>query len=276
MINEALAYLAAFDPMLALCEDQFARFLARAMAERADAGDQAPARQGRIAVLPIAGPLLPRGGTSWFGAWRGMDSIRAQLGALAADSDVTAIVLDIDSPGGTVAGAAETAAAVAAAASKKKVIAVANPQAASAAYWIGSQASEFVAAPGAEVGSIGVLSMHADVSQALQQAGVTMSVIRSAKFKGEGMPFSPLSDDARAFMQSRVDEAHGDFVRAVAAGRRTTQADVKDNFGEGRTVSATSAVKAGMADRIATLDSVIAGLTQPRAQQRRRSALAFS
>lgn len=265
---------AAFDPALAICEDQLARFLVRT-ADAAAADDPPPSRQGRIAVMPISGPLLPRGGASFFGSWRGMDSMRAQLAMLAADPDVTAIVLDIDSPGGTVAGTAETAAAVRDAASKKKVIAVANPLATSAAYWIGSQASEFVAAPGADVGSVGVVAMHVDMSKALADAGVNVSIIRSAPYKYEGHAFAPLSDDARAFMQGRVDAVHGDFVRDVAAGRGTTQTSVRENFGEGRVVSAAAAAKRGMVDRIATLDSVIAALAAPR-PSRRRSAAAFS
>lgn len=265
-----IGVLAGYDPALALCEEHLARFAVMA----ARAGDAEPTRQGRVAVLPISGPLLPRGGQSFFGSWRGMDSIRGQLATLADDDDVSAIVLDIDSPGGTVAGTAETAAAVRAAAAKKKVIAVANPLAASAAYWIGSQASEFVAAPGADLGSIGVLAMHTDISKALADAGVAVNVIRSAKYKGEGMPFSPLSDDTRAFMQSKVDDAHSDFVRDVAAGRGVTQTAVRENFGEGRVVNATSAVKRGMADRIGTLDSVVAGLVG--VKPRRRSVAAFA
>jgi len=184
-------------------------------------------------------------------------------------------VLDIDSPGGTVAGTPETAAAVRAAAAKKKVIAVANPLAASAAYWIGAQASELVVAPGGDVGSVGVLGLHADISKMLADAGVTINVVRSARYKGEHMPFLPLSDDGRAYMQQRVDEAHGDFVRDVAAGRGTTQADVRERFGEGRVVSAAAAVKRGMADRIGSLDQVITELTTA-PPRRRRSTAAFA
>jgi ClpP class serine protease len=88
-------------------------------------------------LISVQGGLMPRG--SWFGS--SLDGLRSQIRRAANDGDVAAIVLDIDSPGGTM----ETAAEVKAATAQKPVIAIANTLAASAAYWIGSQASEAVA-----------------------------------------------------------------------------------------------------------------------------------
>jgi ClpP class serine protease len=158
------------------------------------------------------------------------------------------------------------------------VIAIANTLAASAAYWIGSQASEFVMAPSADVGSIGAMILHQDVSGMLDQWGIKMTMIRSEQspLKNEAHPFGPLSEDAQAFLQARANESGADFVKAVASGRRVTQTKVREEFGQGRVFSAREAVARGMADRVATLDQVIAGLAQKMpTRARRRSALAF-
>src|SRR5215467_6271108 len=130
-----------------------------------------------------------------------MDGIRARLEAAAANPDVSAIVLDVDSPGGTVAGTPETAAAVRRAAEVKPVVAVANSLAASAAYWIASQASSLVVGPSADVGSIGVISAHIDRSKMLEDMGLRVTVVSAGRYKAEGNPFAPLSDEAKANMQ---------------------------------------------------------------------------
>lgn len=267
--TELLEQVALADPVAALDHAHVARFVAAPAAAEPGAS-----RAGRIAILPMQGVLMPRSRSGWFGTIRGMDALRADLRTLAADPDVTAIVLDIDSPGGTVAGTVETAAEVRAAAAQKKVVAVANTLAASAAYWIASQASEFVAVPSADVGSIGVMSMHVDESDFLRQMGMKVTIVRSARFKADVNPWEPLSDEGKAWMQQRVDEAHQWFIRDVAAGRGVTPAKVREAFGEGRVVSAKAAKDAGMVDRVATFDQVIAGLVAARTP-RRRSALAF-
>lgn len=273
-VEEVIAQIAAVDPLVALSLDHLARFVAREGTQASVA--TGAVRSGGIAVLPIHGALMPRAGRSFFGSWPGMDTIRSQLRQYANDPEVAAIVLDVDSPGGTVAGTAETGAAVREAAAKKPVVAVANTLMASAAYWIGSQASELVIAPGSDVGSIGAMMMHTDLSKAFDNFGVKLTMIRSAPYKNESAPFAPLSDEAKAHLQARVDDAGAEFIKAVAEGRRVSQTKVKDDFGQGRVYGAREAVARGMGDRIATLDDVIASLAQkPSVKGRRRSALSF-
>jgi signal peptide peptidase SppA len=218
-----------------------------------------PAAPQGVALIPIFGALMPR--SSWYSA--GMDAIRSAIDAAAASADVSAIALIIDSPGGTVAGTPETAARVRAAAAQKPVMALADTLAASAAYWIGSQATKFYVAPSADVGSIGVFSMHADYSRALSEAGVGVTIIKSglSEYKAEGNPYQPLSAEGLAAIQDRVDAACADFIRAVSQGRGVSQAQVKDNFGKGRIVGAKDAVAAGMADGVMTLSDLIASLS---------------
>ena len=90
-------------------------------------------------------------------------------------------------------------------------------------------------------------------SAAAEKAGVRRTFISAGKFKVEGHPFAPLSDEARAYFQERVDAAYRDFVKDVATGRRVSQETVRESFGQGRMVRAADAVKLGMADRVGTL-----------------------
>jgi signal peptide peptidase SppA len=173
---------------------------------------------------------------------------------------VGTILLDIDSPGGSVAGLAEVAAEILAARDSRKVIAVADSLAASAAYWLGSQASEFIVTPSGQVGSIGIITTHEDVSGMMESAGVKITAITAGKYKGEGSPFAPLNEEAIAALQKRVDDYYGMFVNAVAKGRNVTAEAVRSGFGEGRVVGAKEAVKLGMADRVATIDNVLSKL----------------
>jgi capsid assembly protease len=230
-----------------------------------------PKPPSSVAILPMAGALTPRGSS-------GMEGFRNRLASAVGNSDVGAIVLDVNSPGGTVAGTAETADAVRRAAAQKPVIALADSLMASAAYWSCSGATQIWVTPSASVGSIGIMGMHLDVSKALETMGVTPTVITStdSPFKAELSPFAPLSDDAKANVQAQADEEHGNFIRDVATGRKLNADKVRSDFGQGRTVSAQEAVRRGMADRVGTMADVLASLrTQAGGVRRRFSAAAF-
>ena len=196
-----------------------------------------------------------------------------------ADETVTSIILDIDSPGGSVYGVAELAAEIRG--SAKPVTAVANSLAASAAYWLGTAAAEFYVTPGGEVGSIGVWMAHEDWSKALADAGVSTTLISAGKFKTEGNPYGPLDTDAQAFMQSRVDDYYGAFTRDVAKGRNVSVDQVRGGMGQGRVLGASQAKAEGMIDGVMTFDQVVrhvARSAQPKgrsAQEQQRQRLAL-
>jgi len=212
---------------------------------------------GAIAVIPVYGTIVQR--ASQIDICEGGTSTQQISGALAdamADNTVAQILLDIDSPGGSVYGVQELAAEIAQA--KKPVVAVANSLAASAAFWIGSAAGEFYVTPGGEVGSIGVWMAHQDWSKALDEAGVKTTLISAGKFKVEGNPYQPLDDDAQAFMQSRVDDYYAAFTRGVAKGRKVGVDQVRQGMGQGRVLGADQALSERMVDGIATFDDVVA------------------
>ncbi|HVL73327.1 MAG TPA: S49 family peptidase [Beijerinckiaceae bacterium] len=236
-------------------------------------------RAGAVVVIPVTGIIVPRTVSTWFGALPGQDGLRARVAAAARNPDIGAIVLDVDSPGGIVNGTAETAAAVREAAAQKPVVAVANGLMASAAYWLASGATEIVLAPNAEVGSIGILAAHQSYAKLHERLGVETTVVSAGRYKAEATPFAPLSDEAKAALQARADAAYETFAADVAAGRRASVSKVKTGYGEGRVLEGARALAAGLADRIATLDQVVAELLAGRGAAksfRRRSALAFA
>lgn len=190
--------------------------------------------------------------------------LASTVARLAADEGIGTIVLDVDSPGGVVTGVPEAAAAVFAARETTRVAALVNPLAASAAYWIAAQAGEVVAAPSADVGSIGVFWLHFDFSQALAMEGVTPTFVFAGEFKVEGNPFEPLAETARESMQAEVDAIYRGFVADVARGRGVTAAEVEARFGQGRTMLSPAAKRAGLIDRVMTPAAALArlGVTQ--------------
>lgn len=214
---------------------------------------------GAVAVIPIRGVIERSPGLfSYYFGGASTEALTAALREAVADPGVTAIVLDIDSPGGTVGGVMELAEELAAARKEKPITAVASGMMASAAYWLGAQASQVVAAPSSLIGSVGVYVLHEDVSQALDNMGVKMTFLSYGDNKTEGNPYEPLSENAREHMQEMVN-AHGlAFEKAVARGRRTTVEEVHSKFGRGRLFTAAGALNAGMADRIGTIDDALA------------------
>lgn len=225
--------------------------------------DRTQAAAGSIAVLPVYGVIGHRASLvedSSSGVNTSTELLGSAFRALMNDPGIAGIVLDVDSPGGSVYGVAELAEEIFAARGVKPVSAVANSLAASAAYWIASSADELAITPGGEAGSIGVFAAHQDVSKMLEADGVKTTLISAGKYKVEGNPYEPLGADAQAFIQSRVDDYYGEFVRGVARSRKDTQTNVREGYGQGRVLGAAAAVKANLADRVATLDQVIADM----------------
>ena len=215
---------------------------------------------GGIAVLPLYGIVTQRGKMVDDVSGPGTASTQQFSNMLLAalqDETVSQILIDIDSPGGSVYGVAELADEIGNARSHKPIVAIANSLAASAAYWIGCSASEFYVTPGGEVGSIGVWQAHQDYSKAMDDAGVKTTLISAGKFKVEGNPYAPLDEEAQGFMQSRVDDYYAAFTKAVAKGRGVPISQVRDGMGQGRVLGADAALASSMVDGIATFDDVV-------------------
>ena len=230
-------------------------------------------RAGAVAVLPVFGVIAPR--SNMMMDWSGgvsLQMLTKRFRALVDDTSVGAIILNIDSPGGSVEGLPEFANEVFNARSKKKIVAIANTMACSAAYWIGTAADEFVAMGSSWVGSIGVYSIHHEFSKALEEEGIATTIIKAGKFKVEGNEFEALSDEAQVHMQENIDHWYDMFINAVAKNRGVKVADVKNGFGEGRYLPAELALKENMIDGIETLDELITRLSVPASQKSRSRA----
>jgi signal peptide peptidase SppA len=227
--------------------------------------------QGSIAVIPLKGMIMPEatGLMALLMGGGGLAQFSQDLRAATADPDVKHIVMDVDSPGGFVDMVPEVAQQIRQARQAKPIVAVANTTAASAAYWLASQAHEVVVTPSGEVGAIGVYQLHRDLSGAMEQQGIKPTLISAGKYKVEGNPYEALSDDARAAAQTAVDDHYDMFTADVALGRGVDQQNVKDGYGEGRTLTAKRAVRAGLADRVATLGETVSRLQSGRAKVRR-------
>ena len=215
-------------------------------------------KSGSIAVIPVYGILMQRppqdisgsGGTS-------TAKIANQIKDAANNPSISKIILDFDSPGGNVYGTIETADEIYSARQKKPVIGIANSVSASAAYWLGSQCSEFYCTPGGEVGSIGVYTAHQYVGKSLESAGIDTTLISAGQYKTEGNPFEPLSNEAKTAIQSRVDDYYSMFLSAVARGRGVTIAQVKTGMGGGRMLGAAEAKVSNMIDGVMTFDALL-------------------
>ena len=237
------------------------------------------ARSGAVAVMPLYGVLVQRlGPLSATSGGTSTDAFGAAFREAMADPGVSAVVIDVASPGGSTAGVQELWQTIMDARGSKPIIAVANSLAVSAAYWIATAADEIVVTPGGEVGAIGVYLAHEDISEAQAKDGVKTTLIAAGRKKIEGNPFAPLTDEARADMQAKVDAFYDMFVAAVARGRGVDKSEVMDGFGEGGTALARDAVRMKMADRVDTLQGTIDRLvgsrrSSPPSPDRRRMAL---
>ena len=214
---------------------------------------------GSVALIPVYGVLANKmdaisamsGGMSYTG-------IKKALHAALSNTEVKAVVLDVDSPGGSVSGTQELATEIRRLrGGDKPIIAQVNSLAASAAYWVASAADEIVVTPSGRAGSIGVYTAHDDVSSALEKRGIKRTYISAGKFKVEGNETEPLGKDALAFIQESVNYSYNAFLSAVAEGRGVTVGKVEDSYGQGRVFNATQLMDRGMADRIATLDETL-------------------
>ncbi len=209
---------------------------------------------GTLGILPIQGVIGERmnllddisGGTS-------SELITKQLRAMLNDDSVKAIILDINSPGGVARSIEEVGNEIYEARGIKPIVAQINTCAASAAYWIAAQAEEIIVSPSGQGGSIGVYTIHEDISEMLAKEGIKETLIYSGEFKVLGNSFEPLSEEAKTEMQRRVDELAASFVRNVARGRGVTLKQVSESFGQGLMFSASEMLDRGMADSIAPM-----------------------
>ena len=208
---------------------------------------------GNIAVIPVAGCLVHGAGYGFSGmAETPYSAIRSAFAAALDANDVDAVALHIDSPGGEVSGCADLADAIYAARGIKPIHAIVDDLAASAAYWIASAADRIVVSRTGMVGSIGVIAFHADITRALDSAGITVTTLQYGARKSDGAPTTPMTSAARQRMQADIDSLGDLFTQTVARNRGIRARDVR-GF-EAGTFLGRDAVRAGLADVVLSPD----------------------
>jgi len=201
-----------------------------------------------IGVVAIDGPMMRKPDIFARVLFRATDSnmIGDALREAGQRDDIKAVFLDIDSPGGTVAGTPELAATVASINERKPVYAFSSGLMASAAYWIASQARAIYATPSAQVGSIGVVQAVIDDTAALNAEGIKVEVFSVGKYKAMGAPGTPLTDDQRDLIRSNLAEIAQEFHAAVLARGRSIPAEAM----EGQTFSGRQAQRFNLAGMV--------------------------
>ncbi|MBK5945652.1 serine peptidase [Rhodobacter veldkampii DSM 11550] len=205
-----------------------------------------------IAVIEIAGTLVHRG--AWIGQSSGLTSyegIAAQLQAALADPGVRGIALDIDSFGGEVAGAFDLADRIRAARAQKPVHAFVAEHALSAGYVLASQADRIILPRTGAVGSIGVVALHTDMSGALDQKGIAVTLIHAGAHKTDANPYQPLPEAVHDQMQRELEVVRFLFTETVAAGRGDRLTHAAALATEAAVFRGTEAIAAGLADDLA-------------------------
>ena len=213
--------------------------------------------EGGAALIRVMGPLLARGGCDGSLGVTSYDFLTAALKQATDDFAVDRIVLMVDSPGGQAAGVDGVVDAVRTAATRKPTSATIEGMCYSAAYWIASQTDEIVATSLSELGSIGVVIAHVDLSRMYDAAGVKVSLIHAGAKKVDGNPYEPLSSRARDDMQERVEELRTRFAADVAQRRGIAASTVLAT--EAGDFLADKAVAISLVDRVASLQSVLSG-----------------
>lgn len=224
-----------------------------------DIGEYALTGQG-IAVVPISGVLAQR--FDFMAAlcgWTTYEGLIAVCDAMANDYRVNGVLLDVESPGGEVSGMLDAADAIIQLNQLKPVWAVANSYAYSAAYALAGSAERLIVPRMADVGSIGAVAVHVDESAADEADGLKYTAVYSGARKIDGWGHAPLSEDARAIMQERVDYARQGFAELVGRqGRMSTEAALAT---EAATYTDQAAVDAGLADAVGNFEQALAELT---------------
>lgn len=214
-----------------------------------------------IAIIPIQGTLVQKLGTLRpYSGMTGYDGIRACFLRALNDGEVKAICLDIDSPGGEVAGCFDLVDEIYTARGNKPVWAILSENAYSAAYALASAADKIIVPRTGGVGSVGVIVMHVDWSQKIKSDGLQVTIITYGDRKAESNPYEPLSETARKAIQSDIDEMGRLFVSTVSRNRGITEKTVRDT--EAACFLGADGVQLGLADRVASPDAAFRDLLQ--------------
>jgi protease-4 len=213
-----------------------------------------------IQVLRLTGVIMDRQESSIFGSGDSASAVLKSLRKAGKDNHIKAILLRINSPGGTVPASQELSDEIIDLRSKNKPVVVSmGDLAASGGYYISSAADTIIAEPGTLTGSIGVILSTMNLKGLGDKLGVVPEVVKSGKFKDIGSPYRPMTPEDRAILQDLILDSYDQFVSAVAKGRKMKVDDVK-KIADGRIYSGRQALKLGLVDKLGGYDTAIEAL----------------
>ena len=198
----------------------------------------------KIAVISIQGVLTSS-----------TDTIK-QFKQYEEDEDVKALVLRIDSPGGTVVAAQEIYTEIQKLRENKVVLASMGNVAASGGYYVASATEEIVANPGTLTGSIGVISEYPNIEELMKKVGLRSEVMKSGRFKDLGNPTREMTEEERQLLQDLIDNIHSQFIRDVALGRGRTVEEIEP-LADGRVFTGEQAKENGLVDRLGNFQDAL-------------------
>jgi len=208
------------------------------------------AGRGTVGVVYIEGAILSGRSGGIFGGVAGSEEVAATIREAARNPEIKAVVLRLNSPGGTPAATQEITAEVdRLKETGKKVVVSMGDSAASGAYWIASRADQIVANPGTLTGSIGVIMQTKHYEDLYWKIGVTPETFKSGKFKDMGSADRPVTPEERVLFQAMVDDLYDQFVSAVASGRGKDAAEIRP-LADGRVFTGRQAKELGLVDRL--------------------------
>ncbi len=253
--NLWLGHLTTYEAVLAAKLQAIANYGSKTEAPTADLLTV----QGNVGIIDIQGSLVNgnAGFMSYFGV-TGYGDIRDALVAAIQHPDVNAILLNIDSGGGAVAGVHETAQFISRVSTIKPVVSYNGGTEASAALWLGSSAQESYVAETGLTGSLGILMVHAEKSAQLMQEGIKVTVIRAGDEKALANPYEALTPNAKANLESKAQAMYDVFLGHVAAMRGMPVTSADKAFGQGKEFVGKQAVAVGLVDNVGTLEDAYA------------------
>lgn len=217
---------------------------------------------GKLGIISVSGSTISR--TTNYSRYFGMTSyqdIRERFVEASDDSNVKAILLRVDSGGGQAAGTSRLAKFISQVSSKvKPVFTHVEGQMGSAALWYGTAARKVIADEDAMSGSLGVIAIHMEYTEAMKEAGVTPTVMRTSPYKALGNPYEKLTKEAREAIETELKAMHDTFVSAIADNRGMSPSQVQETVATGKMYKTDEAIRLGIVDQKLSLDETVARL----------------
>ncbi len=223
-----------------------------------------------VAWIKIYGVISQDENSNPFSRPSGASAIAKKIREAGKDKNVKAIVLDINSPGGTVASVQNIYSEILKAKENKKVVALFRDVAASGGFYIAMAADKIVAEPGTITGSVGVIMQTSNLEGLFEKIGVKMVPITSGKYKDIGSAYRPMTAEEKALLQDMVNDTYTQFFEAVKKGRPNVQESDLVEYTDGRIFTGQRAFNLGFVDQLGgeetalKLAGELAGIKDPK------------